>query len=218
MDYRHLHDPFSNDEDKTINVAAIISNKSFSVAVNDGTASLKDARQSEEWPEWEEAIKAKLTQLQKMGNWRLVKKPPYAIPITNKWVFAKKRNKQGRLIKYKARLVAKGYVQCPGYNYIKIHSPIVHLETIHLILAIATIKGLVIQQMDVKGAYLNGILNEQVYMHQLKGYEDGTDHICELLKSLYSLKQSGRAWNIEFDRAMQRCSFKHLHLDPCMYI
>jgi hypothetical protein len=126
-----------------------------------------------------------------MGTWRLVKKPPYAIPITNKWVFAKKRNKQGRLIKYKARLVAKGYVQCPGYNYIKIHSPIVHLETIHLILAIATIKGLVIQQIDVKGTYLNGILDEQVYMHQPEGYKDGTDRICELLKSLYSLKQSG---------------------------
>jgi hypothetical protein len=95
-----------------------------------------------------------------MGTWRLVDKPPNAIPIANKWVFAKKRNKQGQLTKYKAQLVAKGYAQCPGYDYVETHSPMVCLETIRLILAIATIKGLVIQQMDVKGAYLNGILKE----------------------------------------------------------
>src|SRR5713101_6720166 len=137
-----------------------------------------------------------------MGTWKLVKKPPNAIPIANKWVFAKKRNKQGRLTKYKAQLMAKGYAQCPSYDYVETHLPVVCLEMIHLILAIAAIKGLVIQQMDVKGAYLNGVLNECVYMHQPEGFEDGTDHICELLKSLYGLKQSGRAWNIEFDRAM----------------
>ncbi len=218
VDYRHLNDPFSEDEDEDINVVADISNETFSVAANDGVASLKEARKSDEWPEWEKAIKAELTQLQKMGTWRLVKKPQNAIPIANKWVFAKKRNKQGQLTKYKARLVAKGYAQRPGYDYIETHSPVVRLKTIRLILAIAAIKGLVIQQMDVKGAYLNGMLDERVYMHQPKGFEDGTDRICELLKSLYGLKQSGRAWNIEFDRAMRRHGFKRLRSDPCAYI
>jgi len=163
VDYCHLQDPFSNDKDETINAVADISDKSFSITANDGVASLKDARQSDEWPEWEEAIKAELAQLHQMGTWRLVDKPPNAIPIANKWVFAKKRNKQGQLAKYKAQLVAKGYAQCPGYDYVETHSPVVHLKTIRLILAIATIKGLVIQQMDVKGAYLNGILEERVY-------------------------------------------------------
>jgi hypothetical protein len=218
VDYCHLNNPFSDDKDEDINVVADISDEAFSVAANDGAASLKEAKKSDEWPEWEKAIKAKLTQLQDMGTWRLVKKPANAIPIANKWVFAKKRNKQGQLTKYKARLVAKGYTQRPSYNYVEMHSPVVCLETIHLILAIATIKGLVIQQMDVKGAYLNGMLNEQVYMHQPEGFEDGTDCICELLKSLYGLKQSGQAWNIEFDRAMQRRGFKCLRPDPCAYI
>ena len=92
------------------------------------------------------------------------------------------------------------------------------LETVCLILAIATIKGLVIQQMDVKGAYLNDILEEKIYMHQPEGFEDGTDYICELIRSLYGLKQSGRAWNIKFDKAMQRHSFRHLCTDLCAYI
>ncbi len=91
--------------------------------------------------------------------------------------------------------MAKGYAQHPGYDYVEMHSPVVHLETIHLILAIAAIKGLVIQQMDVKGAYLNGVLEEWVYMCQPKGFKDGTNCIYELLKSLYGLKQSSQAWN-----------------------
>jgi hypothetical protein len=160
VDYRHLQDPFSDDEDETINVVADISDESFSITANDGAASLKDVRRSNEWPEWEEAIKAELAQLHQMGTWRLVDKPPNAIPIVNKWVFAKKRNKQGQLTKYKARFMAKGYAQHPGYDYVEMHSPVVRLKTIHLILAIAAIKGLVIQQMDVKGAYLNGVLEE----------------------------------------------------------
>jgi hypothetical protein len=84
--------------------------------------------------------------------------------------------------------VAKGCAQHPGYNYTKTHSPIVCLESIRLLLAIAATRGLKIHQMDVKGAYLNGTLEEQVYMQQPKGFEDGTDCICELLRSLYGLK------------------------------
>ena len=125
---------------------------------------MKEARRSIEWPEWEKAIKAKLAQLKKMGTWRLVEKPKHTIPITNKWVFAKKRNKAGQLTKYKARLVAKGCVQCPSYNYTETHSPVVCLEIICLLLAIIATKGLKIHQMDVKRAYLNGTLDKRVYM------------------------------------------------------
>jgi len=129
-----------------------------------------------------------------------------------------KRNKAGQLTKYKARLVAKGCAQRPGYYYAKTHSPVIHLETIHLLLAITAMRGLKIHQMDMKGAYLNGTLEEQVYMQQPKGFEDGTKRVCELLKSLYGLKQSGPMWNIEFDRVIQKHGFKCMRLDPCTYI
>jgi len=73
--------------------------------------SLTQAQEFEEWPEWEKAIRIKLNQLKDMGTWKLVEKLPDVIPIANKWVFAKKRDKMGQIIKYKARLVVKGCAQ-----------------------------------------------------------------------------------------------------------
>ena len=122
----------------------------------------------------------------------LVDKPADAIPIANKWVFARKRNKEGQIVKYKARLVAKGYAQHPGYDFFETHSPVVRLKTIRAILALAASKKMLIQQMDVKGAYLNGVLEERVYMQQPEGYNDGTGRVCLLLKSIYGLRQAGR--------------------------
>ena len=99
-----------------------------------------------------------------MGTWKLVEKPPDAVPIANKWTFVRKRNKAGEIIKYKARLVAKGCTQHPGQDYVETFSPVVRMETIRAILALIPIEKLKVQQMDIKGAYLNRILQEKVYM------------------------------------------------------
>ena len=85
-------------------------------------------------------------------------------------------------------------------------------------MALVPIKGLKIQQMDVKGVYLNGILKEKVYMHQPEGYEDGTGQVCELIKTLYGLKQSGCEWNKELDEKLKKFGFQRLRSDPCIYI
>ena len=99
-----------------------------------------------------------------MGTWELVDPLAEAIPIANKWVLLKKFNKEGILVKYKARLVTKGCTQRPGYDFTETFSPVVCLETIKAILALIPGKNLKVQQMDVKGAYLNGLLSERVYM------------------------------------------------------
>jgi len=153
-----------------------------------------------------------------MGTWKLVKKPSGAVPIANKWVFAKKRNKQGVLTKYKARLVAKGCAQRPGHDYIETHSPVVRLETIRAILAIAPTRKLHIQQMDIKGAYLNGTLKERVYMQQPEGFADGTGRVCLLIKTLYGLKQARREWNIELDTKLRKRGYARLRSNLCVYI
>ena len=108
-------------------------------------------------------MKAELDQLHKMGTWELVDPPEGRTPIPNKWVLMKKYDKEGNLLKYKARLVAKGYSQQPGMDYMDTFSPVVHLKTIQTLLALAVAKDWEIQQMDVKGAYLNGTIKEEIY-------------------------------------------------------
>jgi Reverse transcriptase (RNA-dependent DNA polymerase) len=164
------------------------------------------------------AIQAELKQIELMGTWKLVEKPHHKIPISNKFVFTKKRDKDRTILKYKARLVARGFTQRPGFNYVNTHSPVVRLETIRAILAIAPLRKLHIHQLDVKGAYLNGTLKEEVYMQQPEGYGDGTSHVCKLIKSLYGLKQAGREWNLELDCKLRKRKYMRLRSDPCVYI
>jgi Reverse transcriptase (RNA-dependent DNA polymerase) len=186
-DYRYLQNPFPDEEEDT-NLTTSSDEQQFAIIAGDELTNLEDAKKSIDWPEWEKAIQKELTQLHEMGTWRLVEKPKDAVPIANKWTFIKKRNKAGMVIKYKARLVAKGCAQRPGYDYVETSSPVVRMETIRAILVLVPIKGLKIQQMDVKGAYLNGQLKEQVFMKQLEGYGDDSGRVCELVKTLYGLK------------------------------
>jgi hypothetical protein len=105
-DYTKLQDPFSDDKD-----SAQAMHYTNAAELDADPLMLKEARISIEWPQWEKAIAAELQQLDRMGTWQLVDRPDDAIPIANKWVFAKKRDKSGNIIKYKARLVAKGCAQ-----------------------------------------------------------------------------------------------------------
>jgi len=114
--------------------------------------------------------------------------------------------------------VAKGYSQIPGLDFLDIFSPVVCLETIRVLLALATVEDWEIQQMDVKGAYLNGNLKEEIFMMQPEGYSDGSNKACQLLKTLYGLKQSGREWNIELNIKLEECGYKRIHSDPCVYM
>jgi len=114
-------------------------------------------------------------------------------------------------------LVAKGYAQRPGYDYVETFSPVVRMETVRAILALTVKNGYKIQQMDIKGAYLNGILKEKVYMKQPEGYDDNTGQVCELVKTIYGLKQSGREWNHKLDTTLKNLGYTRLYSDPCAY-
>jgi hypothetical protein len=106
VDYRYLSNPFPDEEENEITYS---SEQLYAIIAGDDLNSLKEARDSPDWPEWEKAIQSELNQLCQMGTWKLVKKPPHAIPIANRWRFVRKRNKAGEVIRFKARLVAKGY-------------------------------------------------------------------------------------------------------------
>jgi hypothetical protein len=107
-------------------------------------------------------------------------------------VFKKKLRPDSTIDKYKARLVAKGYTQKEGKDLFDTYSPIARLITIHVLLSLATSHGLLIHQMDVKTTFLNGELEEEIYMTQLDGFvvKGQEDKVCKLVKSLYGLKQA----------------------------
>ena len=152
-----------------------------------------------------------------MGTWELVDPPEGCTPIPNKWVLTKKYNKEGNLLKYKARLVAKGYSQQPGMDYTDTFSLVVHLETIQTLLALAVAEDWEIQKMDVKGAYLNGTIKEEIYMHQPEGYDNGTGQLCHLIKSLYGLKQAGCEWNNKLNKQLESLGWTPTMVDLCAY-
>jgi hypothetical protein len=113
-------------------------------------------------------------------------------PMGCKWVFKKKLKHDGTIDKYKAQLVAKGYTQKEGEDLFHTYSPIARMTTIQVLLSLETSYGLVVHQMDVKTTFLNGELDEEIYMEQLDGFviKGQENKVCKLLKSLYGLKKA----------------------------
>ena len=177
--------------------------EAFAVLPDDDCINLSEAQTSFEWPDWEGAMRTKLDQLKRMGTRKLIEKPPGVVPIGNKWVYAKKRDREARLLKYKASLVAKAYAQRLGYDYFETHSPVVKFESARAILAIAATRKLYMHLIDIQGAYFNIILIERIYMRQPEVFNDGTGPICLLVKSQYDLKHAGREWIIKMDTKMR---------------
>lgn len=128
--------------------------------------------------------------------------------------------KKGEIDCFKSRLVAKGFAQKPGIDYDETFSPVVRFATIRTLLAHAVKNDMLIHQMDVVTAFLNGTLDEDIYMQQPEGYvEEGNEHlVCKLKKSLYGLKQSPRCWNKTFKDFMESIGFISCEADPCVFI
>ena len=153
-------------------------------------------------PKWHKAMTEEYKALMDNQTWVLFK-PSHPIKVIgSKWVFRIKYNSGGNVLKYKARLVAKGYHQTQGLDYIETFSPVVKSSTIRVILSLPVMNNWVLRQIDINNAFLNGYMNEEVYMEQPEGFVDSSkpNHVCRLHKSLYSLKQSPRAW---FDKLRQ---------------
>jgi hypothetical protein len=116
--------------------------------------------------------------------------------VGTKWVFRNKQDEHGVVTRNKARLVAKGYSQVEGLDFGETYVPVARLESIRILLAYATYHGFKLYQMDVKSAFLNGPIKEEVYVEQPPGFEDSEypNHVYKLSKALYGLKQAPRAW------------------------
>ena len=137
-----------------------------------------------------------LSQFNRNHVWDLVPRPKDHSVIGTKWVFRNKLDEEGNVVRNKARLVAQGYSQEEGIDYDETFAPVARLEAIRMLLAYASFMRIKLFQMDVKSAFLNGVLSEEVYVKQPPGFEDSQhpDYVFKLNCALYGLKQAPRAW------------------------
>ena len=154
---------------------------------------VEDAFQDESWVE---AMHAEFHQFQGNDAWTLVPRPKGVNIIGIKWIFHNKIDEEGNVIRNKARLVAQGYTQVEGVDFDETLVPIARIESIRVLLAFACHLKFKLYEMDMKSAFLNGFLEEEVSVAQPKGFIDPhfPDHVLYLKKTFYGLKQASKAW------------------------
>jgi hypothetical protein len=146
-------------------------------------------------PEWVVAMQEELNNFTRNEVWHLVSRPNQNA-VGTKWVFRNKQDEHGVVTRNKARFVAKGYSQVEGLDFDETYAPVARLESIRILLAYATYHGFKLYEMDVKSAFLNGPIKEEVYVEQPPSFEDSEypSQVYKLSKALYGLKQAPRAW------------------------
>lgn len=169
---------------------------------------------------WIKAMDEEINAIERNETWELTDLPDSKDCIGVKWVYKTKRNVEGNVDKYKARLVVKGYKQKYGIDYEETFAPVARMETVRVVLAIAAQYKLKVHQMDVKSAFLNGVLNEEVYVEQPSGYETKgkESKVYRLKKALYGLKQAPRAWYSRIDSYFINKNFCKCDGEPTLYI
>lgn len=178
---------------------------------------IEELKRLDDWPEWKVAVHEELKALAENNTWELADLPAGRKPVDCKWVFRLKFGPDGSIQKWKARLVAKGFAQRFGFDFAETYAPVVKMSTVRSMLALANQFDLVVHQMDVTSAFLNGVINEDIYMRQPKRFEEG-DKVCRLNKSIYGLMQASKAWNDRFNDFISRYGFRRCEEDSCLYV
>ena len=181
--------------------------------------SMSDALKREDGKQWQAAAEVEINAHLENGTWIPSPLPPGKKAIPCRWVFAKKYNADDSLERRKARLVAKGFQQRPGFDYIETFAPTVRMASIRTVLALAALEDLDLRSVDISHAYINGTLEEEIYMQQPDGFQFGKPgDVLRLVKSLYGLKQAGRVWYLELSNALKQEGFTRLQSDASLFL
>jgi hypothetical protein len=179
----------------------------------------QEAMNDKDVEHWKKTMESEMDSMYINQVWTLVDKPESIKPIGCKWIYKRKLGPTGKVETYKARLVAKGYTQKASIDYEETFSPVTMLKSIRILLSIAAHYDYEIWQMDVKTAFLNGYIREEIYMDQSVGFISHGEEskVCKLMKSIYGLKQASRSWNIRFDEVIKSFGFSQNIDEPCVY-
>lgn len=178
---------------------------------------VEEALRSKNALSWKAAMDKEFDSLIDNKTWILVDLPSGRKPINCKWVFKTKCDANGDINQHKARLVVKGCAQRKGIDYEETFSPVVRYASIRYLVAMAAKFNLTIDQMDAVTAFLQGDLSDEIYMVQPNSFEDGSEKVCLLKKSLYGLKQASRIWNLKLDIFLKKFGLNRSNVDECIY-
>ena len=181
-------------------------------------STIEEAMSGQYATEWKEALDSEMASLMAHDTWTIEDVPKGVKPIPCRWVFKVKRAADGSIERFKARLVAKGFKQVQGVDYEEVFAPVSKHTTLRLALSEIASKDLELVQADVGTAFLNGELEESVWMQQPPGYETGEPAACcKLNKSIYGLKQAPRAWYAKLQETLKEFGLKPSTADPALY-
>ena len=207
-DYDITHDTVITSDGNLVHSALIAESEpiTFEEAARDG--------------HWWRAMEEEIDSIKRNNTWELVELPLNKKPIALKWIYKVKVNANGEIVRHKARLVAKGFLQKAGIDYGEVYTPVARIETVRLVVALATNEDWSLHQLDVKSAFLNGPLEEEVYVQQPIGFVQETDKhkVYKLNKALYGLKQAPRAWNKRIDKFFEGIGFMKCISEHGVYV
>jgi len=169
---------------------------------------------------WVNAMHEELENFERNQVWSLVDPPSGHNIIGTKWVFKNKQGEDGAIVRNKARLVAQGFSQVEGLDFEETFAPVARLEAIRILLAFAASKGFKLYQMDVKSAFLNGVIEEEVYVRQPPDFESTKypHRVYKLAKALYGLKQAPRAWYERLKSFLVRSGYVMGKVDKTLFV
>ena len=195
------------------------SNLHWALATAEPEPTLKEALTGPDAEEWYDALDYEIGQLEKLGAWEIVKPPPRVNIIPSHYVLVTKRGLNREKLKLRARLVANGQHQKYGLDYSETFAPTTNMSTIRVILTMAVRQNWEIHQVDIKSAYLNAELHEDIYMRAPPGYLKPEDEgkVLKLRRSLYGLKQAGHEWSEELEKFFLGNGFTRSQVDQAVY-
>ena len=215
----HREDSFTDDSEQDEFALAEASRRVHSGQSMPDPRNLKEALRRPDADKWQAAADEEIQAHIANGTWEPCKLPSGRTAIGCKWVLLQKFNPDGSIERYKGRLVAKGFSQRPGFDYTETFAPTVRMATIRTVLALSALEDLHLRSIDISHAFINGTLEEEIYMEQPEGYHFGNPgDVLRLKKSLYGLKQAGRVWNQKLHEELEKMDFKRVKSDSSLYV